>query len=258
MNELIETLKDIIAGIKLMIKATRSVRESSVSVDKQLKTSNRIYSSIGKLLTLGLKSDAKLIDGMIGVEKAIKNKKIEETVKVKIENPQKEVTLDKAAQKLIADTMGKMFVEFFKANKETVTKVDWPTDPKKPISVRLSDGKKFYNAIMEFISSGGGGVLPFLNATGHQKQGFVNNEGRQEVVVTETVSPTSDSILIDKSDPTNVYIGKVAAGQIAVTSSPQWKILRINTNGTTKSFGYANGSKEYNQVWDNRASQTYT
>ena len=51
-------------------------------------------------------------------------------------------------------------------------------DPRKPVAVRLSDGKKFYNAIFQAMSTSGWHV-PFKKSNGVAKEALVDDDGRQ-------------------------------------------------------------------------------
>ena len=53
-------------------------------------------------------------------------------------------------------------------------------DPKRPISVRLSDGKLFYKAIYSAVA---GGIIPFQTSAGIRKSPLVDNSGHLQVDV---------------------------------------------------------------------------
>lgn len=61
---------------------------------------------------------------------------------------------------------------------------------------------------------------------------------------------------IDEASSTVTYVGK--ASTKAATSEAQWQIIKIEVSGTITTIKYANGSYSFNQIWDNRASLTYT
>lgn len=52
------------------------------------------------------------------------------------------------------------------------------------------------------------------------------------------------------------YIGKAQIG--SATSSAEWQIQRITESGSSTSIDWANGADEFDQVWDNRASLSYS
>lgn len=56
-------------------------------------------------------------------------------------------------------------------------------------------------------------------------------------------------------DASGGYVGYAAAG--SPTSSPVWQITKLDlSSGVVVTF--ANGSSDYNQIWDNRASLSYS
>ena len=64
-------------------------------------------------------------------------------------------------------------------------------------------------------------------------------------------------VIADEASATITYIGYAAPN--ALTSSPVWKILRITISGTTVyTVESADGDHEFNNIWDNRASLSYS
>lgn len=61
---------------------------------------------------------------------------------------------------------------------------------------------------------------------------------------------------IDEASATVTYIGR--ASTKAATSEAQWQIVKIEISGNVTTMKYANGSYTFDQIWDNRASLTYT
>lgn len=61
---------------------------------------------------------------------------------------------------------------------------------------------------------------------------------------------------IDEVDANTTYIGKASHG--AATSSAVWQIKKITVSGTLTTIAYANGSDNYNQIFDNRTSLSYS
>lgn len=61
-------------------------------------------------------------------------------------------------------------------------------------------------------------------------------------------------ILDDSSDPV-LYIGKAPTGTL--TSQPFWQIIKLDeTTGLV--LAYADGDGNFDNVWDNRASLSYS
>lgn len=89
-----------------------------------------------------------------------------------------------------------------------------------------------------------------------------------EVDVTNTVPvsvaatldvETQPSLVVEKIDQasaTVTYIGQAAPG--TATSAAGWRIQRMSVSGTVTTFEYADGDLSFNNIWDNRASLTYS
>ena len=62
-----------------------------------------------------------------------------------------------------------------------------------------------------------------------------------------------EQLLLDKASDTVTYVGVAARG--TATSAAAWKIFKLDTtSGLSKKWA----SGAYDQVWDNRASLTYS
>lgn len=68
--------------------------------------------------------------------------------------------------------------------------------------------------------------------------------------------PVRVSLRFDGDSPTVNYVGEASFG--AVTSSAVWRIKKITYTGDSLSITWANGTDEYNNIWDNRASLSYS
>lgn len=64
------------------------------------------------------------------------------------------------------------------------------------------------------------------------------------------------TLLIDDADSTTTYIGKTFLGN--PTSLNKWQIRKLTVVGTVTSIGWAGGDDDFNQVWDDRASLSYS
>ena len=60
----------------------------------------------------------------------------------------------------------------------------------------------------------------------------------------------------DDNGAGTVYVGYATKG--AATSAAAWYINRFVTTGTETVKAWANGSQDFDQVWDNRASLPYS
>ena len=78
--------------------------------------------------------------------------------------------------------------------------IQFPTTPRNPISVRLSDGKSFYNAISQAVA----GIASYVNAEGKGTQVQLTSTGR--VPVELGLSPTIDIGDIQIKDTTDTVI----------------------------------------------------
>lgn len=61
---------------------------------------------------------------------------------------------------------------------------------------------------------------------------------------------------IDQASATVTYIGQAAPG--TATSAASWRIQRMSVSGTVTTLAYADGDLNFNNIWDNRSSLTYT
>lgn len=66
----------------------------------------------------------------------------------------------------------------------------------------------------------------------------------------------SGNLLQVDSVGTTTYLGYATAG--TVTSSATWAIKRIIETGNDAVITWADGDKDYNNIWDNRLSLSYS
>ena len=76
-----------------------------------------------------------------------------------------------------------------------------------------------------------------------------------EIIQTTTQSPKRVTA-IDEASGNLTYIGFAKLG--SATSSAVWQIFRVQKTGSTTLIQYADGDTRYNNIWDDRASLTYT
>jgi hypothetical protein len=57
-------------------------------------------------------------------------------------------------------------------------------------------------------------------------------------------------------DLTGIYLGQALAG--SATSDPLWRIQKITTAGSNIQIAWANAVPTYTNVWDDRATYTYS
>lgn len=70
-----------------------------------------------------------------------------------------------------------------------------------------------------------------------------------------TGTDPSYALQIDDVSATLSYIGKAAPG--SATSAAVWQIKKVDTTSGTI-ITWASGSSNFNQIWDNRASLSYS
>lgn len=64
-------------------------------------------------------------------------------------------------------------------------------------------------------------------------------------------------VRVDKVDDTTIYVGAARAGTAA--SAALWQIRRLTVAGTASvAIEWADGNTDYDNVWDNRASLSYS
>lgn len=64
------------------------------------------------------------------------------------------------------------------------------------------------------------------------------------------------TVRIDEVDATTTYFGFAAVG--SSTASAVWRIKRMTVSGTVTSILFADGNSNFDNVWDNRASLSYS
>ena len=88
------------------------------------------------------------------------------------------------------------------------------------------------------------------------KQDITGSNRASETKRTLDVAGIEESIRIDEVSSSITYFGFAKIGSL--TSSPVWKIKKMTVSGTVTAFTFANGSELYDQIFDDRASLTYT
>lgn len=70
----------------------------------------------------------------------------------------------------------------------------------------------------------------------------------------EQRSDSLGSIKLDQVSSTEFYVGEATIA--APTSSPMWRIRKVNTS-TGVDIKWADGNANFDNVWDNRATLNY-
>lgn len=77
------------------------------------------------------------------------------------------------------------------------------------------------------------------------------------VTVAEGLSTGIIATRIDEASATITYVGKAAVG--ADPADPVWRIFRMDTGTTPQTIiTWADGNGDYDNVWNNRASLSYS
>lgn len=80
--------------------------------------------------------------------------------------------------------------------------------------------------------------------------------GQQRRDVQADIIPPGYAMQIDEVSSTVTYLGLAKSG--TPTSASLWQIRKISVSSTVTSFTWADGDGNYDNVWDNRASLTYS
>jgi hypothetical protein len=68
--------------------------------------------------------------------------------------------------------------------------------------------------------------------------------------------PTRKRLELDDASSTITYVGEAPFGSVA--SDSNWRIFRMQTSGSVLSITWADGNDEFDNVWANRASLSYS
>lgn len=70
------------------------------------------------------------------------------------------------------------------------------------------------------------------------------------------VKPFAYATRIDEASATVTYIGKADPG--TATSASSWQVSKVSVSGTVTLTQFADGDSSFDNVWDNRASLSYS
>ena len=71
-----------------------------------------------------------------------------------------------------------------------------------------------------------------------------------------TTVDTTYSVRLDQADSNTLYIGESPTGSAEANSV--WRIRKFITAGTVSSFLWADGNQQFDNIWNNRTSLTYS
>jgi hypothetical protein len=137
-----------------------------------------------------------------------------------------------------------------------ITQALYSKDPKEYLSVRLSNGEKFYEAISELVTlSSSGSSSSFRDADGNPQRALINSDGKVEIAQEKELEWEINDILPDSGDSTITYICQEAG--------VDWRIKKIEKDGDHNIYRYASAANNsdidgYIDAYNNRESLTYT
>lgn len=85
------------------------------------------------------------------------------------------------------------------------------------------------------------------------KSALTDTQASQATAIADAIQAKSDVIQKIDDTGTYTYIGKAVPASL--TSGAVWQIKRIDTSGNTL---FAGGVATFTQIWDNRASLSYS
>lgn len=138
-----------------------------------------------------------------------------------------------------------------------IPEVTFPKSAKDPVAVRISDGDKFIEnftkaANQVLMTGGGGGRTPTIELTGGiEAVPVVSMDSSGEVDSSPLV------VLIDESTLGTMYVGE-AEDPGTSQSDSLWRIKKIVESGGISTMTYADGDSNYNNIWNNRGSLSYS
>ncbi len=74
--------------------------------------------------------------------------------------------------------------------------------------------------------------------------------------MTKLAIPIRRQVKFDGDSATVQYIGESSFG--TATSSPTWRISRLSYVGSSFTLEYADSNDNFDNIWDNRASLSYS
>jgi hypothetical protein len=74
--------------------------------------------------------------------------------------------------------------------------------------------------------------------------------------MTRLATPYRATIRIDDASSTITYVGEAAFGQSE--SNAAWRIKKLETVGSVLKITWADGNDSFDNIWDNRATISYS
>ncbi len=99
---------------------------------------------------------------------------------------------------------------------------------------------------------------PTAVANGDRVNAYFDEEGRLHVVTTPAATSAGSYLVVNIDDVGSgvCYVGKAAPG--TATSAASWQVFRLTEASGDLTMVWADGDADFNNVWDDRASLSYS
>ena len=131
-------------------------------------------------------------------------------------------------------------------------------DSTNPLPVTMSGGGASGGATSDNQVTMIAQLDDLIASTDLQTGNLSNISDKANAILSELQNDISDkrlTVRLDEVSDTLFYVGKALIG--SVDSDSTWQIVRYTTTGSILKSEYANGSEEFNRVWNDRATLTY-
>lgn len=231
--------------ISLAALEKNTTESNKQTAEKMVEINNTVVDVMGKVLDKGLS-----IDNVEDIKKAIESSGVKITniddlkQTVKVELPEGDNKLEEVSKNLanIADQLGSI---------EPAKQGQRPEDF-VPFRRVIRTGKRLEFDDTSWSGARGGGG----SSGGGIDTSTLATSAKQDDII-DLLSPSANDVIMrEKStDSDIIYIGEAANG--SATSGSVWKITRLDLN-TLLDVTYADGNLNYDNVWDNRESLSYS
>jgi hypothetical protein len=251
-EEQLEILKQTLNEIGTLKKALEKEVIVNVAPSDNIKGRVEVVNPVDTVTVKNFEALTKGLDNLaVQITNSIKNNAHKPLDTIKISNPVNEIKVTNLNE------LKKQLEALEKAVRESesivnVEKQDikLPKTPKDYLSVRLTDGKSFYNAVANLSTSLGSLPDVVSGVTGQKVLAVANADGS---AIAGGSGTTATDFLYDKG-ATYTYLGWTTTLGSSGTDDV-WRIKRMVN--ATKEIRYADGISSFTLIWDNRASYGY-
>ena len=241
-DEVVKSVNQVVAEIKNSNKALKTVEQKEVDFSGVIKSLDGLSKLVSKLPTT------------IPVPKSVEvsnqkdySGKFDEVTTAVGKIPAPVVNVEKP---IIPDN-SKELDKILKA----VEKIKFPDLPKTDLEPLLKATKKISDTISGLRFPVANYVLPFKDANGAATQAQLDSSGNVPISGSLSISESVYTTRIDEASGTVTYIGTANPG--TATSAASWQIKKIDSTNPT-SILFADGDSSFNNVWNDRASLSYS